>query len=215
VRQVQGGFSVAHAVDEQGWAGDKTAAPVISRSSGRKRTKPRPTASLAAPPASKTKFGKPAGRIPVDQRVDPGLAALLPINKYGEAPSKGKRVFHLTAATLSAFRALRTQAAADGIDREMLTLTSAYRSADRQAELAKQARNQYGAGAGKWVAQDRSEHITGCAFDVNLGIENSSANARAGNFASIPAYRWLVANAGDFGLNAYAAEPWHWSYNVS
>ena len=65
-----------------------------------------------------------------------------------------------------------------------------------------------------WVAQGRSEHITGNAFDLNLGIRNSRANAEAGLFDGLATYRWLRDNAANYGLNPYGREPWHWSYNV-
>jgi LAS superfamily LD-carboxypeptidase LdcB len=95
-------------------------------------------------------------------------------------------------------------------------LTSAYRSAARQAALAADAVTKYGnKEAATWVAQGRSEHITGRAFDLYLGIDNTGENAKAGKFNGLSAFIWLKANAADFGLNAYNIEPWHWSYNVS
>jgi LAS superfamily LD-carboxypeptidase LdcB len=66
------------------------------------------------------------------------------------------------------------------------------------------------------VAQGVSEHITGNGLDLKLDtkVTNSSANAQSGTFNNLPAYQWFKANAKDFGLNAYAREPWHWSYHV-
>jgi len=159
-------------------------------------------------------FGKPAGRIRLDERVDPNPAKLVSINKYGDPVSPGQRLFQLTQEALDAFRALRTAALAAGFNKELFTLTSAYRSSVRQAQLAAAARAQYGAGAGKWVAQTRSEHITGRAFDLNLGIDNTSSNAKAQLFAHTSAFQWLRTNAASYGLNPYYEEPWHWSYNV-
>jgi LAS superfamily LD-carboxypeptidase LdcB len=159
-------------------------------------------------------FGKPAGRIPIEDRVDPGQSTLVAINRYGETASGTQRVFYLTPDALAAFRGLRARALAEGFNAELFSLTSAYRSAVRQAQLAAVARAQYGSGASKWVAQTRSEHVTGRAFDLDLGIENSSANAKSRAFSSRAAFRWLIGNAADFGLNPYPEEPWHWSYNV-
>jgi LAS superfamily LD-carboxypeptidase LdcB len=63
------------------------------------------------------------------------------------------------------------------------------------------------------VSQGVSEHITGRTFDMNLGIKNSSANAKSKAFEKLPAYQWLKKTAPSFGLSPYAQEPWHWSYN--
>jgi hypothetical protein len=159
-------------------------------------------------------YGIPGGRIPVKDRFDPGPGALVSVNRFGQDAAPQERVFQLTADALAAFRGLRSAAMAAGFDKELFTLTSAHRSADRQAQLAKAARQKYGkAAAGRWVAQNKSEHITGRAFDLNLGIANSSENARSKAFDDQLPYRWLKQNAQFFGLSPYSAEPWHWSYN--
>ena len=160
-------------------------------------------------------YGFPGGRIPVSERVDPGAAGLLNIDRYGEDPKPHERVFKLTPEALAAFRGLRGAAMAAGFNKELFTLTSAYRSAGHQAELARGARRKYGnrGSAGRWVAQGKSEHITGRAFDLNLGISNSSENAKSGAFEHVKAYEWLKVNAPFFGLSPYSEEPWHWSYN--
>jgi LAS superfamily LD-carboxypeptidase LdcB len=160
------------------------------------------------------RYGKPAGRIPIAERTDPGVASLVAVNRYGDALRPGDRVFHLRADALAAFQGLRAKALTFGHGRELFTLTSAYRSAGRQAKIAADARLKHGKDAGTWVAQNRSEHITGRAFDLNLGLDNSSENAQSKAFNALPAYQWLRSNAADFGLNSYDAEPWHWSYNI-
>jgi RHS repeat-associated protein len=158
---------------------------------------------------------QPAGRIPVQQRIDPGRAKLIPVNRYGETPRRGEWIFYLTSNALDAFRALREAAAAAGFGRETFTLKDAYRSQERQERKAAWAREQYGEKeASKWVAQGRSEHITGQAVDLNLGMTNSSENARSGALENLPQYQWLRENAPNFGFNPYTREPWHWSYNV-
>ena len=171
-------------------------------------------------------FAEPAGRIPVSERVDPGRDSLERVDKFG-MPHRSQqqgRVFYLTTAAAASLRALREAAAEAGLDTTtLLTLTSAHRSAGRQATLAAEARERYGSEerARVFVAQGRSEHLTGCAMDLNLGIRNSGANATERNFDDLPVYEWLRANAHRFGLNPYPytnhqhpGEPWHWSYNV-
>ena len=170
--------------------------------------RPAPGSTLGPP--------RPAGRIPIKDRIDPGPGALVSVNERGEPPVGKERVFQLTQPTLDAFRALRARALAAGVRADLFVLTSAYRSAVYQAQLAADAVTKYGTReqASTWVAQGRSEHITGRAIDLNLGLANTSENAKAGNFNGMPAYIWLKDNAADFGFNPYSDEPWHWSYNV-
>jgi LAS superfamily LD-carboxypeptidase LdcB len=141
------------------------------------------------PPGPAGTFGEPAGRIPLDERLDPGQAMLENVDRYGEPHlSKEQGEIHqLTRRAAESLRALRAAAKA----------------------------------AGTWVAQDRSEHITGRTFDLRLGLKNSSENAKARAFDNLPQYKWLKANAHQFGLNPYpyldakhAGEPWHWSFNA-
>jgi LAS superfamily LD-carboxypeptidase LdcB len=171
-------------------------------------------------------FGAPAGRIPISERTDPGLDSLERVDKYGmpHLSHEQGRVFYLNRSAAESLRALRAAAAEAGLDTTtVFTLTSAHRSSDRQATLAAAARERYGneERARVFVAQGHSEHITGRAVDLNLGIQNSGDNATARAFDALPAYRWLNANAHRFGLNPYPyaspshpGEPWHWSYNV-
>lgn len=162
---------------------------------------------------SQNQFGEPAGRIPVAERIAPDSADLVRMNKYGEAPTRGQRIFELQRDAAQAFRTLRTAAGEAGFNKELFTLTSAYRDQSRQDSLAKNADSKHGAEARTWTAK-RSEHLTGRAIDLNLGIGNSSENALSGAFNSLPAFQWLQKNASSFGLNPYPVEPWHWSYNV-
>ena len=177
------------------------------------------------PPGPAGTFGEPAGRIPLDERLDPGQAMLENVDRYGEPHlSKEQGEIHqLTRRAAESLRALRAAAKAAGFDTELFSLTSAYRSAKRQAKLAAAARKKHGdkKAAGTWVAQDRSEHITGRTFDLRLGLKNSSENAKARAFDNLPQYKWLKANAHQFGLNPYPyidakhpGEPWHWSFNA-
>jgi hypothetical protein len=176
------------------------------------------------PHAASPDFGVPAGRIPLADRVDPGIESLERIDMYG-APYLSRtqgRLFRLTPRAAASFRALRAAAMAAGFDSDFCTLTSDYRSSHKQAGLSSRARTQYGSvEAARIFVAEKSEHITGRAFDLNLGISNSGANALARNFDELPQYQWLKENAAKFGLNPYAysnathpGEPWHWSYNV-
>jgi hypothetical protein len=53
--------------------------------------------------------------------------------------------------------------------------------------------------------------MTGRAIDLYLGDRNASE--RVAHLRTLPAYRWLVRNAGRFGFYPYSREPWHWEYN--
>src|SRR5262249_8028697 len=96
----------------------------------------------------------------------------------------------------------------------LLQLTSGFRDPAHQARLWAAALQKYGSPeeARKWVAPPGgSTHQSGRAVDLYLGGKNSSANVA--NLRTLPAYRWLVANAGRFGFYPYEREPWHWEYN--
>ncbi len=99
-----------------------------------------------------------------------------------------------------------------------------YRSPKKQAVLARAARERYGDAkkAAVFVAQGRSEHVTGRAMDLYLGISNSGRNARARAFDTLPVYQWLKSYLPQVGLNPYPyssaeypGEPWHVSFNVT
>jgi LAS superfamily LD-carboxypeptidase LdcB len=133
-------------------------------------------------------------------------------DKYGDPWTKDAgRKFEMTGDTADAFRALRTAGLEEGHD---ISLASAYRSPERQAKLFADAVAEYGSekAARKWVAET-SEHSTGRALDFDLGIKNSSSNAKSGAFGKVASYEWLKGAAPQFGFTPYRAEPWHWSYN--
>lgn len=115
-----------------------------------------------------------------------------------------------------AWEKLIAKAKADGIDPRYLRVNSGYRSSKKQKSLWDAALLKYGnaSEARKWVAMPGgSAHQSGRALDFNLGIKNSSTNARSGKFLKIPAYQWLKENAPKFGFYPYEREPWHWEYN--
>lgn len=125
----------------------------------------------------------------------------------------GKKVqLHRLAG--QAWQALVKAARSDGIRDPLLLPTSGYRSPAYQGKLWQEAKRKYGSEqeARKWVAPPGSSaHQSGRAIDFHLGGENSSANVA--RLRSLPAYRWLMANAARFGFYPYEREPWHWEYN--
>jgi hypothetical protein len=180
--------------------------------------------SIEVPRCATGHLSEPAGRIPLADRVDPGIDTLEKIDQNGEPhvrQSQG-RPFYLEAQTAESFRALRAAAMEKGFAPELFTLTSAYRSSSKQAGLSTRARGMYGSREkAKVFVAERSEHITGRAMDLNLGISNSGANALARRFDDLAEYKWLKENAARFGFNPYGysdethpGEPWHWSYNT-
>jgi hypothetical protein len=114
----------------------------------------------------------------------------------------------------AAWTALVQAARADGLAHPLLLPVSGYRSSEHQQRLWQAALARYGTAeaARRWVAPPGSSaHQSGRAIDFNLGGRNDSGNVAA--LRRLPAYRWLVANAGRFGFYPYEAEPWHWEYN--
>lgn len=113
-----------------------------------------------------------------------------------------------------ALEAMQCAARAEGIKAPLLQPTSGFRDPAHQARLWEEAKRKYGseAKARKWVAPPgASAHQSGRAVDLYLGGKNSSANVT--KLRTLPAYRWLVANARRFGFYPYEREPWHWEYN--
>jgi LAS superfamily LD-carboxypeptidase LdcB len=105
-------------------------------------------------------------------------------------------------------------ARSDGLREPLLLPTSGFRDPEHQRRLWNDALRKYGSAeeARKWVAPPGSSaHQTGRAIDFYLGGRNSSANVR--RLRTLPAYRWMVANAARFGFYPYEREPWHWEYN--
>lgn len=116
-----------------------------------------------------------------------------------------------------AWLAMREAAAADGVT---LSIVSAFRSHERQAEIVARKRKL----GQTWEQILRlsaypgfSEHHTGCAIDVGT----PGADDLTERFADSPAFAWLEENAGRFGFNlsyprenphGVAYEPWHWRW---
>jgi LAS superfamily LD-carboxypeptidase LdcB len=113
----------------------------------------------------------------------------------------------------AAYKRMLADARAQGIKAPLLLPTSGYRSSQHQKVLWEAALKRYKSPqiARKWVAPPgRSAHQSGMAIDFHLGGRNSSGNVKS--LRTLPAYKWLVANAGKYGFSPYAAEPWHWVY---
>ncbi len=169
--------------------------------------------SAGAPQLAAPGRGTPAGRIPVSQRVAPPPGAMEDMNEHGAPPRPGQRVFSVEREAAQAWREMRADARAAGFNGDLLDFKSAFRDQEKQDGLAAKADKKHGADARTWVAK-HSEHLTGKALDLNLGIDNTSEHAKSRAFEKLPIYQWLKANAGRYGFNPYDKEPWHWSYNV-
>jgi len=144
----------------------------------------------------------------IRNKTAPRPSDVATVSGYG-----GKRIpLHRLAA--EAWRALVSAARADGLREPLLLPTSGFRDPQHQERLWRAALERYGSPqeARKWVAPPGgSAHQSGRAIDFYVGGKNSSRNVA--HLRTLPAYRWLVANAMRFGFYPYSAEPWHWEYN--
>ena len=126
---------------------------------------------------------------------------------------RGKEVvLHRLAA--QAWDALVSAARADGIAAPLLEPVSGFRSVAHQQRLFDRAVERYGSEreARRWVAKPGgSAHHSGRAIDCWMGSANDSGNVEAQRRTDV--HRWLEEHAVDFGLYAYANEPWHWEFN--
>jgi hypothetical protein len=128
---------------------------------------------------------------------------------------KGKIVL-MRPAVLQAYRRMKADArAADPAiraDPELLTVFSAYRSPESDAERCAREGNCDGIRRASC-----SVHRTGLALDLMVGQApghpvDSTADPNRLAMSRNPAYLWLVRNAGRYGFVNYAFEPWHWEY---
>ena len=126
----------------------------------------------------------------------------------------GQRKIPLHRLAANALQAMITAARAAGLTEPLLRPVSGFRDPARQARLWQRALAKYGSPqeARKWVAPPGSSaHQSGRAIDFHLGGRNASSSVA--QLRTLPAYRWLVANARRFGFYPYQREPWHWEYN--
>jgi hypothetical protein len=121
----------------------------------------------------------------------------------------------LEPETAADLRAMFARARKEGIPREALAVRAAYRPRPPKTAPADAITTVFGrAGAVPWRAA-ASEHITGKSVDIELGPALTIANAEAKAFDKLPAYRWLLAHAHEFGFNhAFPGEPWHFTHHL-
>ncbi len=133
-----------------------------------------------------------------------------------EVGEDGREHF-LSPSAASAWHALRSAASRDGVS---LSIISAFRSIERQAEII---RRKLSKGAsieeilGASAPPGYSQHHTGRAIDVST----PGSRALEIEFDKTEAYSWLLANARQFEFSlpyplhnnlGYQYEPWHWCY---
>lgn len=126
------------------------------------------------------------------------------------------RMQQLTPAAATAWAAMKSAAAEDGIE---LLIVSGYRSIDYQAELF---RKKLAAGItikqilAVNAAPGFSQHHTGRAID----IATPGARPLTEEFDATSAFAWLAAHGARFGFRlpydrgnryGFCYEPWHWS----
>jgi zinc D-Ala-D-Ala carboxypeptidase len=123
----------------------------------------------------------------------------------------------LVPRAASAWRAMKVSAFADGI---LISVVSAFRTIDRQAEIV---RTKIGKGLSLEsilcvsAPPGYSEHHSGRAIDVTT----DGVRPLEQEFEHTGAFRWLSTNADRFGFvlsfppnnrYGYAYEPWHWCF---
>lgn len=116
----------------------------------------------------------------------------------------------IDSRVIPAYIAMIEAAKKDGITGSYLYITSGFRSKATQQYLWNRALLKYGSrsAARQWVAPPGgSAHHTGRAIDINMGGGAISKQKRT------DAYKWMIANAHNFGFFNYRNEPWHWEYN--
>jgi len=165
-----------------------------------------------APPAARMGCRADERRIrlpPATEAPGPDLVAVEP--RYLAVPTQPVR---LHRAAYAAYRQMKAAAEADGLPRDVLTVTSGYRSSLEQRPLWEDALRRYGTQATKYVAPPGSSpHQTGRAIDLWLGVRFGRDPRNIPAIAATPAHQWLLCNAARFGFTPYLAEPWHWEYN--
>lgn len=126
----------------------------------------------------------------------------------------------LVPAAADAWRAMKTAASADGI---VISIVSAFRTIDRQAEIVR-AKLEKGLSLESILCVSAppgySEHHSGRAIDLTThGVRPLEQE-----FEHTDAFRWLSRNAARFGFvlsfppsnrYGYAYEPWHWCFQAA
>lgn len=146
-------------------------------------------------------------------RRHPEAAAL----ELAEVGADGREHF-LVAEAAGAWRQMRDTAQDDGVS---LTIVSAFRSIDRQAEIIRR-KIEAGAAVEEILRVSAppgySEHHTGRAVDLST----PGCRALEVAFDQTAAFAWLSRRASEFGFVlsypdgnvwGYQYEPWHWCFN--
>lgn len=132
------------------------------------------------------------------------------------------RIETLDLEASQAFREMVAAAKAEGVQ---IMPISGYRSIrDQQALFAQQIRRQGSAKAAARISAPPgySEHHTGYAIDL-ADVQQPNTDLRT-TFQTTKAYRWLKANADQFGFEesfginnrqGVSFEPWHWRFTLS
>jgi zinc D-Ala-D-Ala carboxypeptidase len=123
----------------------------------------------------------------------------------------------LVPPAAGAWRAMKTAACADGV---VISIVSAFRTVDRQAEIVR-TKMEKGLSLEDILCVSAppgySEHHSGRAVDVTT----DGVRPLEREFEHTEAFRWLSANAERFGFvlsfppgnrHGYAYEPWHWYF---
>lgn len=116
---------------------------------------------------------------------------------------------YLERVAFEAANRMFRQAGREGV--RNFTITSGYRSWEKQEEVYRGGKNENAAAPGT------SEHQTGLAFDV------TTRRDKGGGFETTPQYQWLLKNCWDYGfilrypegaeaITGFAFEPWHFRY---
>ena len=155
--------------------------------------------------------------IPDDYGLDPRKPVFEEATEVVEVgPNLVGRMQSLEPQTATRWAAMVRAAAAGGVQ---LMIVSGYRSIDYQARLLRKKLN-----AGQQLsdiltvsaAPGYSEHHTGRAVDV----ATPGSRPLTEEFEESAAFRWLHANAADFGFSmtyprgnrfGFIYEPWHWA----
>jgi D-alanyl-D-alanine carboxypeptidase len=126
----------------------------------------------------------------------------------------------LVPPAANAWRAMKSAAFADGV---VISIVSAFRTIDRQAEIVR-TKMEKGFSLESILCVSAppgySEHHSGRAIDVTT----DGVRPLEQEFEHTKAFRWLSTNADRFGFvlsfpqdnrYGYAYEPWHWCFEVA
>ena len=178
----------------------------------------RPTGAMDEATLAAMKQGWQGARPFIAAFADGGCPAAATDDDLADANTRegwqGKQT-ELDSDTLRALRSMIAAARAEdrhiAANKQMLTIVSAYRSPEYDAEKC-------AGGKCNGIAKANcSAHRTGTAVDLYVGAAPgfspvSSDDANRLYQTKTLTYRWLVKNAARFGFVNYVFEPWHWEW---